>query len=53
MYINYIRDDNGGFGSGYAIHNTYGIRPVIVLSNATNYISGNGSFETPYVIEEY
>ena len=33
-------------------NNTYFVKPVVTLSNATQLISGNGSEEDPYVIEK-
>ena len=39
------------FGSN-GVHNSYGVRPSIVLSKGTRYSSGDGTVYYPYVIEE-
>ncbi len=46
----YIINDDGATVSNY-IYSTYGVRPVISLKPGTLYTSGDGSKNSPYIVE--
>ena len=41
-----------GSSSFSSINQTYGVRPVISLNSSTKYTSGDGSMQTPYIIND-
>ena len=51
-YIWVIRDNGGGVIGGDPAVGTQGLRPVISLKPDTEYNSGDGSFENPYIVGE-
>lgn len=52
-YINnyIVRYNNGTFSeSSQVVNSSSGVRPVIVLKDGITFVSGNGTYENPYVV---
>ena len=45
------RVDDNGTAFNFGVTNTYGVRPVIVVSTDTTISSGNGTLGSPYIIK--
>ena len=45
-YVSFV----GGLGLGYSVGSVQGVRPAVSLKPGTEYSSGNGSMESPYVV---
>ncbi len=48
---NYVFDSPSGFLMTYAVHSSYGIRPVISLKQGISLLSGEGSPTNPYIFK--
>ena len=47
----YLYYDGRGFAGPQVIDQKDGVRPVISLASGTEYVSGDGSMENPYVVD--
>jgi hypothetical protein len=49
----YVRDVHydGYIGFGYYVYDNGGVRPVVSLISGTEYVSGDGSTDNPYIVE--
>ena len=52
MYSTEFGLNSGGYSGIYNINSTFNLRPVVSLKVGTNYISGNGSSEKPFIITQ-
>jgi hypothetical protein len=43
-------DFNGSLVS-YIMNNNFGVRPAVSLISGTEYVSGDGSTDNPYIVE--